>query len=415
MSWAAHWPVSFVCLCCQTLCKAVRLLQTLILQLLAGFYRYLETTNSYYDELYNQRQQANPVMEQNISIAGIPPASYTNQPADLLQQTLCMAYPPPQASSETSATSAFPVDTLPTVGSAPPPPHEHDHFVGSLLTDAVPDIPWPAIDLQQTSPQHTQQGNPDINAAAAPQDSNNQWQFMDALDLDQVLIQADPEAPSENSATSPPLQLPTASSLAPSHESANTAAMLQHRSPPSTLTQRTTSASLTGRGLRGRKRKSPIESPDADSAAPSVSPAHSQTGDDSPAKKRRVQNESSAAQAAAPVTTPTLPQTAQAGTGKKQRSGAHGKRRAAKRSAETHSPLPQLSPAEVAQAKKDGLVFARVGNYAAWPAQVPFTLAPSRLPRVYEEHACSVAACLQVHSNRQFRVRLDHPHSAALQ
>jgi len=370
--------VSFVCLCCQRLCKAVRLLQTLIFQLLAGFYRDLETTNSYYDQLYNQRQQVNPAEEQYISIAGMPfrqAASYTSQPADLLQHTLCMAYSPPQASSETSETTTFPAGT--------PPPHEYDHFVGSLLTDAVPDIPLPAIGLQQISPQHTQLQVPDTNAAAAPHGSNNQWQFIDALDLDQVLMQADPEAASENSATSPQPQLPTAPSVTHSHESANTAAVLRHESPPSTLTHRTTSRSLAGRGLRGRKRKSTNVSPAAHSAAPSVSPAESQTGDDHPAKKRRTQDESSDAQAAAPATTPTSPQTAQAGTGKKQRSGAHGKRRAAKRSAETHLPLPQLSPAEIAQAKEDGLVFARVGNYAAWPAQVPFNFCSSQISWIF--------------------------------
>ena len=387
MSWVSHWQVSLVCLCCQRLCKAVRLRQTLIFQLLAGFYRDLETRNSYYDQLYNQTQQVNPSVEQYVTIGGLhfrQAANYAKQPSSLLQQTLCMAHSPPQASSETSATSIFPADSLPFVGSATHPPHEYDHFVGSLLMDAVPDIPLPAIDLQQTSPQHPQLQVPDTNAAAAPQDTNNQFQFMDALDFDQVLTQADTEGASENNTPFPQLQQPTAPSVTHSHESANTAAVLRHQSPPSTLTQRTTSRPLAGRGLRGRKRKSTSESPAAaaHSAAPSMSPAESQTGDVNPAKKRRVQDESSASEAAAPVTTPTPPQTAQAGTGKKQRSGAPAKKRAAKRSAETHSPLPQLSPAEIAQAQEDGLVFARVGNYAAWPAEVPLTLALSRLPTV---------------------------------
>jgi len=379
VSWVSHWQVSLVCLCCQRLCKAVRLLQTLIFQLLAGFYRDLETRNSYYDQLHAQGQQVNPAVEQYITIGGMhfrQAASYTSQPANLLQQTLCTAHSPPQASSETSATSTFLADSLPFVGSAPLPPHEYDY---SLLNDAVPDIPVPALGLQQISPQHMQLQVPDTNAAAAPQDANNQFQFMDALDFDQVLTQADTEATSGNNAPSP--QLPTAPSMTPSHESANTAAVLRLQSPPSTLTQRTTSRPLAGRGLRGRKRKSTSESPAAaaHSAAPSMSPAESQTGDDNPAKKRRVQDESSASEAAAPVTTPTPPQTAQAGPGRKKSSTASAKKRAAKRSAETHSPLPQLSPAEIAQAKEDGLVFARVGNYAAWPAQVPFTLALPRL------------------------------------
>ena len=308
--------------------------------------------------------------------------SLTCQPADLLKQTLCLAYSPPHASSETSNSSTFPPDTLPFVDSAPPPPHEYEHFLGSLLADTASDIPLPALGLQQTPPQHMQLQVPDTNAAAAPQGPNNQWQLMDALDLDQVLMQAHAAAASENSPTSPQLQLPTAPGSMNSHESGNTAAVLRQQSPPSTLTQHTMSKSLAGRGLRGRKRKSANVSPAAPSLAPSVSPAQSRYGDDSPAKKRRVQDESSAAQAAAPVTTPTSPQIAQAGTGKKQRSGAHSKRRAAKRSTESHSSLPQLSPAEIAQAKEDGLVFARVGNYAAWPAQVPFTLVVSRLPRV---------------------------------
>jgi len=179
--------------------KDVRPLQTVNFQLLAGFYRELETTNSYYDQLYKQRQQVKPAMEQYISIAGMPfrqAASYTSQPADLLQQTLCMAYSPPQASSETSETSTFPADILPFVGSAPPPPHEYEHFLGSLLTDTASDILLPALGLQQTSPQHTQLEVPDMNAAAAPQGSNNQWQFMDGLDLDQLLMQADAAAAS---------------------------------------------------------------------------------------------------------------------------------------------------------------------------------------------------------------------------
>ena len=385
MSWVSHWQVSLICLCYQRLCKAVRLLQTLIFQLLAGFYRDLETTNSYYDQLYNQGQKVNPAVEQYITIGGMhfrQAASNNSQPANLLQQTLCVAHSPPQASSETSASSTFPADTLPFVGSAPLPPHEYDHFVGSLLMDAVPDIPLPAIDLQQTSLQHTQLQVPDTSAATAPHSSHNQLQFMDAVDLDNLLMQADTKGSSEHSTTSPQLQLPTAPSMTPSNESADTAAVLRHESPPSILTQRTTSRPLAGRGLRGRKRNIRNVSPAAHSAAPSMSPAESQTGDDNPAKKRRVQDESSAAEAAAPVTTPTSPETAQAGTGKKQRSGAPAKKRAAKRSAETHSPLPQLSPAELAQAKEHGLVFARVGNYSAWPAQVPFTLALPRLPRV---------------------------------
>ncbi len=377
MSWVLHWQVSLVCLCCQRLCKAVRLLQTLIFQLLAGFYRDLEARNSYYDQLHNQGQQVNPAVEQYITIGGMhfrQAASNTSQSANLLQQT---AYSPPQASSETSATSTFPADSLPFVCAAPLPPHEYDHFVGSLLMDAVPDIPLPAIDLQQISPQHAQLQVPDTNAAAAPHGSHSQFQFMDALDLDHVFMQADTEGSSEDSATPPQLQQPTAPSVTHSHESASTAAVLSHQSPPSTLTQRTngtTSRSYdnasAGRGLHGRKRRIRNLSPIAHSAAPSMSPAESQTGDDNPAKKRRVQDESSASEAAAPVSTPTPPQSAQAGTGKKKRSGAPGKKRAAKRSAETHSPIPQLSPAEIAQAKEDGLVFARVGNYVAWPAQV---------------------------------------------
>ena len=141
-------------------------------------------------------------------------------------------------------------------------------------------------------------------------------------------------------------------------------------------------------------------SPAAHSVAPSMSLAYSQTGDDNPAKKRRCQVESSAAPAAAPMTTPASPQAAQAGSAKKQRTAAPAKKRAAKRSTETHSPLPESSPAEIAQAEEDGLVFARVGNYAAWPAQVPFTLA---LPRSAGslEYARSVAACMEVHSTRQ--------------
>ena len=368
MSWVSHWQVSVVCRCHQRLCKAVRLLQTLIFQSFAGFYRDLETTNSYYDQLYNQGQKVDPAVEQYITIGGMhfrQAASNNSQPANLLQQTLCVAHSPPQASFETSATSSFPADALLFVGSAPLPPHEYDHFVGSLLMDAVPDIPLPAIDLQQTSPQHTQLQVPDTSAAPAPHSSHNQFQFMDA----------DTEGSSEHSATSPQLQLPTAPSMTPSNESADTAAVLSHESTPSILTQRTTSKPLAGRGLRGRKRKSTNVSP----AAHSMSPAESQTGDDNPAKTRRVQDGSSAAEAAALVTTPTSTQTAQAGTGRKQRSGAPAKKRAAKRSAETHSPLPQLSPAELAQAKEDGLVFARVGNYAAWPAQVPFTLALPKL------------------------------------
>ncbi|KAL0041735.1 hypothetical protein WJX79_002650 [Trebouxia sp. C0005] len=170
----------------------------------AGFYRDLETRNSYYDRLYKYGQPFNAETGQYISIAGMPfrqAVSLTCQPADLLKQTLCLAYSPPHASSETSNSSTFPPDTLPFVDSAPPPPHEYEHFLGSLLADTASDIPLPAL-------------------------------------------------------------------------------------------------------------------------------------------------------------------------GKKQRSGAHSKRRAAKRSTESHSSLPQLSPAEIAQAKEDGLVFARVGNYAAWPAQM---------------------------------------------
>ncbi|DBA83626.1 TPA: hypothetical protein ACH3X1_006188 [Trebouxia sp. C0004] len=340
----------------------------------AGFYRELEKSNSFYDQLYKQRQQVDPAMQQYISIAGMPFRQATSQPADLLQQTLCMAYSPPQASSETSETSIFPADILPFVGSTPPPPHEYEHFLESLLTDTASDVPVPG--LQQTSPQRTQLEVPDMNAAAAPQGSNNQWQVLDALDLDHVLMQADAEAASENSASSPQLQLPSAmgglaAAVTPSHGSGNTAAVLRHQAPPSNFTQRLTSRSLAGRGLRGSKRKNRNVSSAAHSAAPSVSPAHSQTGDDNPAKKRRIQDESSTDWAAAPVTTPASPQTAQAGPGKKQRTAAPAKKRAAKHSAETHSSLPQLSPAEIAQAKEDGLVFARVGNYAAWPAQRP--------------------------------------------
>jgi len=115
VSWVSHWQVSLVCLCCQRLCKAVRLLQTLIFQLLAGFYRDLETRNSYYDQLHAQGQQVNPAVEQYITIGGMhfrQAASYTSQPANLLQQTLCTAHSPPQASSETSATSTFLADSL---------------------------------------------------------------------------------------------------------------------------------------------------------------------------------------------------------------------------------------------------------------------------------------------------------------
>lgn len=141
-------------------------------------------------------------------------------------------------------------------------------------------------------------------------------------------------------------------------------------------------------------------SPAAHSVAPSMSPAYSQTGDDNPAKKRRCQVESSAAAAAAPMTTPASPQAAQAGSAKKQRTAAPAKKRPAKRSTETHSPLPELSPAEIAQAEDDGLVFARVGNYAAWPAQVPFTLA---LPRSAGSLECrSMYGSSQHQTNSEF-------------
>ncbi|KAA6418480.1 MAG: hypothetical protein FRX49_11536 [Trebouxia sp. A1-2] len=277
----------------------------------AGFYRDLETRNSYYDRLYKYGQPFNAETGQYISIAGMPfrqAVSLTCQPADLLKQTLCLAYSPPHASSETSNSSTFPPDTLPFVDSAPPPPHEYEHFLGSLLADTASDIPLPALGLQQTPPQHMQLQVPDTNAAAAPQGPNNQWQLMDALDLDQVLMQAHAAAASENSPTSPQLQLPTAPGSMNSHESGNTAAVLRQQSPPSTLTQHTMSKSLAGRGLRGRKRKSANVSPAAPSLAPSVSPAQSRYGDDSPAKKRRVQDESSAAQAAAPMQRATAEQ-----------------------------------------------------------------------------------------------------------
>ena len=50
------------------------------------------------------------------------------------------------------------------------------------------------------------------------------------------------------------------------------------------------------------------------------------------------------------------------------------KRRGPKASVPMSVP-PELTPAESSQAEMDGLVWARIGNFASWPAQVDFRFA----------------------------------------
>ena len=94
---------------------------------------------------------------------------------------------------------------------------------------------------------------------------------------------------------------------------------------------------------------------------------------------------SSAAEADAPQPTNvvTAPETAHRRPAKRQKvaqslsadktgvaKATSARKRAPKRAAKPASSFPVLSQDEIAQAKADGMVWARIGSYEAWPAQV---------------------------------------------
>ena len=141
------------------------------------------------------------------------------------------------------------------------------------------------------------------------------------------------------------------------------------------------------------------ESPPPQAGVSIISPALSQTRHGRPTRKRRSEDVSSPGQPnTAPTLTASVTETARLRPAKRQKptsTNANQKRvpdatlarkRAAKRAARPASSFPELSQVEIAQAKADGMVWARIGSYDAWPAQVGATI--PALVYIYQHFLC---------------------------
>ena len=109
--------------------------------------------------------------------------------------------------------------------------------------------------------------------------------------------------------------------------------------------------------LRSKKRKNEHEQPIAQTVpTAAAAPAHAHP----PAATHTYPPASAAATAVTPISN--------------EGARPNKKRRGPKASVPMSVP-PELTPAESSQAEMDGLVWARIGNFASWPAQVDFHFA----------------------------------------
>ena len=220
----------------------------------------------------------------------------------------------------------------------------------------------------------------------ATQHANETHENIDDVDIDGLFMEADrlgAATDGDASLLHVLQQQPTAAASASLDQTGSAQLDIRRQSPTPDPSHQTSSSSAQARRA-GQKRKGRHESPPSQAGAPSISPALSQTTHSRPAKKHRGEDVSSAGQPeAAPRGTPDVPeathlrpvrkQKAAQSSGAQKRRGADAtpaRQRAAKRAAKTASPFPELSPDEIAQAKADGIVWARIGNYESWPAQV---------------------------------------------
>ena len=233
-----------------------------------------------------------------------------------------------------------------------------------------------------------QQQMPPIMAPAAPS-ANDTPENMDDVNINDLFMEADTLAAATGGDiidAGLPQQVPTAASLPVLDQTGNAQLDIRRHSPSPDPIHQSASSSVQARRA-GEKRKSRRESPPAQADVPNVSPALSQTRHGRPVRKRRSEGESSAAQPdAAPTAHPTLPETACLRPAKRQKvaqsSSANkarvpdatpARKRVVKYAARPASSSPELSQQEIAQAKADGMVWARIGSYEAWPAQVGAT------------------------------------------
>ena len=292
----------------------------------------------------------------------------------------------PQHTTSDMSTNTMFVDDMhfePPGPSSPPPPEYHDFLQGIVLglqsdTDSL-------VTAQQ-SLEHQQQQVPPIMAPADPSASETSESF-DDVNIEDLFMEADTLVAATQGdiiAASLPQQVPTAASLAALDQTGSAQLDVRHQSStPDSIHHQSAPSSVQVRRA-GEKRKSRRASPLARADVPSISPALSQTRHGWPARKRRSEDESSAAQPnAAPTAHPTLPETARLRPAKRQKvaqsSSANkarvpdatpARKRVVKRAARPPSSFPELSQQEIAQARADGMVWARLGSYEAWPAQV---------------------------------------------
>ena len=211
---------------------------------------------------------------------------------------------------------------------------------------------------------------------------------VDIDDLDDLCMEADAlGADTKGDASLPhlPQQVPTATSLPVLEQTGSVQLDIRRHSPTPDSIHQNTSSSVQARRA-GEKRKVRRESPSSQAGVSDISPALSQTRHGRPARKRRMCHRLFSQRLPPASTQLFLTLLAsdlqrgrswpspQAPARKKVADATPARKHVVKHAARPALPVPELSQNEIAQAKADGIVWARIGSYEAWPAQVGPTL-----------------------------------------
>ena len=281
------------------------------------------------------------------------------------------AHSPEWTTSDISTTSIF--DDLffePLSGPSSPPSADYHDFVQGFVLSPVSDS---LVTAQQPIEQQQHPSPPNMAPAAPP--ASDVHQKMDEVNIGDLFMEADTlgaDTPGHAGLPHLPQQVPTAASLPVLDQTGSTQLDIRRHSPsPDPIHQTHTR-----------------ESPPPQAGVSIISPALSQTiGMGRPTRKRRSEDVSMVSQpTTGPTLTPSGTETARLRPAKRRKATSTdanqkkvpavtpARKRAAKRAARPASPFPELSQVEIAQAKADGMVWAKIGSYDAWPAQVGATI-----------------------------------------